>query len=495
MKHLILILVLFTSVCFGQNAFDKSEVLFNKYLKTDSLKAKEQLIYQSKHAHSQKEKTNFKLNTAEYYCHNDQPKLAQKTLQSISIDVCKKDVEIEGERTRIQALIYFKANQYEKSNKLLSTFLSSHKNVSNKLKVGLELDISENDIALGKYTEANTHVLVGYNIFRKAPSTLPNKLKSRLLLGLYDTYYYQAKYDSALYYLYKAEPFIESNSIAKSGFYDRIAIVHAVLEHHQQAILYYKRSIAILKKKNAPINLTHAYCNLAITTKELDRDKAIVYFKEALKTSQSIHYNRMTGYVLQELGDLYLTQKEYTLSEKYNKEAVELMRITNNDHGMMSVLLNLGRLAYQTKQYQEALKYLEEAQDMMEKSQDVPLLEYCYEYLYKTYERMGNYKMAHQYHKHYYEIKRKLFKAELQNNVERLNLAYEIRVEKATNKLLKKEVTLKNKKLSAERNVKWLLGILLFSLLIGAWFLRRLLIQRTRLKEYELQLTQSKLKA
>jgi len=493
MKHLILVVVLFrVAVCYGQTSFNHSEALFEKYLMTDSSRAKVQLEYQRKHARSQKDKTRYGLNQAAYYYHNNRFKLAEACLAKLSGKV-RGDVELEGEFVRIRSLIRFKQTRFKESNELIADFFSRHKKVPVELRLNLQMNSCENDIAMGNYSQAHKRALIGYGIFRKKPSGLSDELKIRTLSTLYNICHYEAKYDSALYYLYQAEPFMKDGTIAKAGFYGRIAIIYTMTEQHPKAIAYYGKSIAILEKSNAPILLAHDLYNLGVSTKAMDPDKSGPIFEKALKIAREANYEQITGYALQELGDLSLMQKDYVRADKYNREALEILRNAGIDRGVVHVLLNLGRQHYETGHFSEALKYLEEALAMTKESEDMATLEYCYEYLCNSYERMGDYRMAYHYHKLFAETQRSILKLDLQSNIEKLNLSYDVRVEQATNKLLKKEVQLKNKKLSAEQTTKWLLGILLAVLLVAGWFLRRLLIQRARLKEFELQLVHSEL--
>lgn len=494
MKHFGFVLVFCTSICSGQTAFDRSETLFNKYLFTDSTKAKGQLEFQRKHARSSEEKSQYGLNQAEYYYHNNRLQFEKTYLEKLGKKINHKQVELEGEFVRIQSLILFKESRFKESRELITKFFSTYKDVPIVLKSDLEILISENDIALGDYAKAQKRTLISYNMLRKKPSLFPDEMKVRLFTSLYSSCYYQAKYDSALYYIYQSEPYLEEGTVAKASFYSRLATVYTVMRKHHKAILYYKKSIVVFEKSNAPILLAHSYYNLGQSTKEIDPEKAIPIFEKALEIARKADYERIVGYALEELGDLHLTRKDYARAAAYNTEALEIMRRSGDPHGIVNVLLNMGKQEYETSNFDTSLGYLNEALEITEDIDDLPNLEYCYEYLYKSYERMGDYKMAHHYHKLYTSTQRKIFKMEMQENIENLNLTYHVRLERATNKLLKKEVNLKNKKLGAERNVKWLLGTLILMLLIAGLFLRRFFVQRNKLKEFELQLAHSELK-
>jgi len=496
MKYPILaIAALLTFTCFCQTSFDESEELFNNYLTTDSTKAKAQLEYQRTHSRSHKEKIRYDLNQAIYYSYHNQFKLSEIVLAKAEQKLQqKKDVELKGELVRIRSLIYYKTNRFDESNKLINDFLNNHPRLSDQLLVNLYMNLSSNDIAQGNYAQAKQKAMTAYNIFLKRPASLSDKLTVKVLNGLYNAYHYQAQYDSALYYLYKQEPYLEDGTVLKGGFYDRVGIIYTTVGKYDKAIMYHQKSIAILEKLHSPAGLSHALYNLGTATKAMDINKAIPFFERALKTARDANYEQIIGYASQELGDIYLTRKEYSRADKYNREALKILRNAGIEHGVINVLLNLGRQDYETGNYKEALSYLEEALDMAKSNEDIISQEYCYEYLYSTYERMGDYRNAYHYHQLFAQKQREILKLDLQNNIEQLNLSYEVRMEKMTNKLLKKEVTLKNKKIRAEQEVKWLFGVLLLMVLIAGWFLRRLFVQRARLKEIELKLAQSEVK-
>lgn len=490
----LVIVILFASTVYSQTKFDRSEKLFNKYLLTDSVKAKAQLQYQRAHIRTHKDKMRYGLNEAIYDYHGNRFDATEARLKKIEKELQPGEIEQEGELVRIRSLICFKTNRYEESSAMIERFFKKHKKIPLDLKIKLQINTCNNDIAMGNYALAHKKALVGYRVFRTKPSALSYDVKINTLTILYDVCYYEAKYDSALYYIYQQEPLLEEGSVAKSGFYDRIAITHTVLRQLEKAAEYHTKSIAILEKADVPIMLAYTLYNLGVCTKEANPDKAIHIYERVIKIGNEANYKLIVGYAMQELGDIYLTKKEYTRADKYNREALEILTKAGIPHGMMHVLLNLGRQNFETAHFNEALKYLKEAFSIAKESEDIAGLEYCYEYLYKSYELMGDYKMAHYYHKLFAQTQQKILKLDLQENIEELNLSYNVRMHKATNKLLKKEVKLKNKKISAEQKVKWLLGILLVVLLVTGWFLRRLLIQRAQLKEVELQLTRSELK-
>lgn len=484
----------FASICYSQTAFDKSEKLFNKYFLTDSTKALAELQYQRKNGRTHEEKLRYYLNEAVYANHNNRFGLAESYLDKTAKALRPGDVELEGEMLRIQSVIYFKQNRYKESSQILESFLNKNSNISPDLEAKLEMSICENDMATGDYNKAHQRALATYMVLRRKPSPLTRETKIRVLTSLYNICFYEAKYDSAIYYIYQAEPLLEKGSVKEAGFYDRIAIVYTTMEDYPKAIAYHEKSAAILEKSNAPILLAYTLYNLGSATKAVDIDKAAPILERALKTARAANYQQIIGYILQELGDLYVTKKDYARAEKYNLEALGIMRDAGIEHGVIHVLLNLGKQSYETGHYTEALKYLSEALVLAKDNDDVASLGYCYEYLYGTYEHMGNHKMALYYYKLFAQTERKILKLQQQGNIEKLHLSYDIRMEKATNRMLKKEVKLKNNTISAERKVKWLLGVLLFMLLVAGWFLRRLLVQRNRLKEFELQLTRSELK-
>lgn len=494
MKYYGFVFLLFTTFGYSQTAFDRSEKLFNKYVTTDTIKAKEQLEYQKKHAVSKKDKTRYALNRAVFYTRKHRMELAETWLKKADKIMPPGAVELKAERLRIQALIYYRMSKFEESAKLINDFFKTHKNLPIASRIKLEVLLTENDIALGEYVRAHRRSLAEYKILRKNSPPLDDDLKVSIWTELYTTCFYQAKYDSALFFLYQSEPYLEDGSLIKATFYDRLAVVYAVTGKQKKAIYYYGKSVPILEKSNAPASLAHTLYNLGGSLKEIGSDRAIPVFERALRVARESNYRRIIGYAQEELGDIYLNKKDYVRADFYNREALKILQEDNDFYGIVNVMLNMGRLEYETGHFETALEYLEEALGMAESTEEPEILKYCYEYLYKSYEHKGDYKLAHKYHKLYTKVQREITKAEVQENIEKLNLSYDVRVEKATNKLLKEEVKLKNNKLKAEQEVKWLLGALLVALLVAGWFLRRFFLQRSRLKEIELQLTQAELK-
>lgn len=494
MKFTAVFLVVFSAfLVVGQSAFDRSHKAFEQYLSSDSTRAKKELTFQRLHAGSRTQKQRYLLNLAAFYLQISNLERLESTLEKVEAFSFGKEVELEGEFVRLKSLLYFRKNNYDASTKLIRSFFKRRTTIPDETRVALELNICENEMAKGAYSKARYSALNEYKMIQKHPDALSNKMKVRLFSSLYNSCYYEAKYDSALYYLYKAEPFLKEASVEKAGFYSRLAIVHTILHEHPKAIRLYKKSIAIYEKSNEPVQLAHTWYNLGVSYKEVNIDKAIACMERSLQLARNAKADQVIGYSLQDLGDIYLTRKQYAKAEKYNLEALEVLRAAGNDRGVATVLLNLGRQGLETNRFEEALTFLKEALKMTENSEDLAGLEYCYEYLYKTYEQMGDFRLAHRYHKLYAKTQQKLLKLDMRSNIEQLNLSYDVRVKEATNKILREEVELKNKKIAAERNVRWLLAGLLVAAFGAIFFIRRTLIQRAKLKELQLQLVQSEL--
>jgi tetratricopeptide (TPR) repeat protein len=287
---------------------------------------------------------------------------------------------------------------------------------------------------------------------------------------------------------------LKDGTVEKANFYSSIAIVYTINRKHRDAIRNYKKSIAILEALNNPVHLSHTYYNLAVSYKEANLDSSIVYYNKAIATAKAINNDQITGFSLQDLGDIYLTRKDYKRAREFNEEALLVFQQMNSERGILHTKLNLGKLNLDIKQYDESVKLLQEALVIAENSEDIADLLYCYEYLYKTYEGKGDYRLAYRYHKLFSKTQQKIMRLELQSNIDHLNLTYQVKSKDSRNRLLKKQVEFKNKKITAEQITKWVAVCLLIVSVFAIVFLRRIFIQRTKLNELKLSLTQSELR-
>ncbi|MDH4471718.1 MAG: tetratricopeptide repeat protein [Fluviicola sp.] len=461
---------------------------------TDSVNAKKQLEIQRTQIKTVAQKQQYLMNKAWYFYYRNRFNEAENQLKGALKLKSNTNPKFQADHVKLQSLIAYKTNGFAESNRVIEEFLNQKPTISDVVRADLSLTLCENYLVLGEYEKAKHKAFVGYDILKKKKTPLRTKLKARIFSALYNTYYYQAKYDSALYYLYQAEPLLEDNTADKATFYDRIAIVYAVTKKHKNAIHYYKKSIAILEKTGSPILLSHSYYNIGESYKEVNLDVAVVYFEKALKTAESVNYDHIAGFSLQNLGDIYLSRKDYARAEELNEKAVVIFQRMNLDRGIVHTKLNLGKLFLATKQYDRSVEVLQEALVIALNGEDISDLRYTYEYLYKTYEGKGDYRSAYKYHKLFSKTQQKIMRLELQTNINKLNLTYKVKTKDAKNRLLKKQVDLKNKKITAEQITKWVVLCLLIVSVFAIVFLRRVLIQRAKLNELELSLTQSELR-
>lgn len=489
-----LLLLISYKGAFSQSRFDVSDSRFNACVMTDSVNAKKQLEIQRTHIKSVAQKQQYLMNKAWYFYYRNRFKEAQDQLKGALKVKSNTNPKFQADRVKLQSLIAYKTNGFAESNRVIEVFLNQKEPVSDAVRADLNLTLCENYVALGEYEKAKQKALLGYAILKKKQTYLRPAIKTRIYLSLYNVYYYQAKYDTALYYLYQSEPLFRDGTPDKASFYDRIAMVHAVTGKHKSAIRYYKKSIAIFEKGHAPILLSHSYYNLGESYKEVNLDSAVVYFEKALKMAKSVKYDQIAGFALENLGDIYLLRKKYSLAKELIDEALVLFQKANNERGILHAKLNLGKLNLDTKQYDESLSLLHEALVIATKGEDIADLRDCYEYLYKTYEGKGDYRLAHKYHKLYSKTLQKIMRLELQTNIDKLNLKYKVKTKDAKNRLLKKQVDLKNKKIAAEQTTKWVMVCLLIVSVFAIVFLRRVLVQRAKLNELKLNLTRSELR-
>src|SRR3989338_8479838 len=494
MKHFVCILLLICSInTFSQSRFAVSDSLFNAVVVTDSLNAKKELEFQRTHIKTTQQKQKYLLNKAWYAYFRNRFDESEKLLKTGLNVKGNTTPAFEADRVKLQSLIATRRNLYAESNKIIDDFLNQGA-VSQAVRADFNLTACHNYISLGEYEKAKHRALASYAILKKKQTYLKDVIKIKIYSSLYNVYYYQAKYDSALYYLYRSEPLLKEGSEAKASFYDQIALVYTITEKHGSAIHYYKKGIAIHEKMHNSVTLCHSYYNLGVSYKEVNADSAIVYYDKAIKTAREAKYDQIIGFALQDLGDIYIIKKNYGRAKELNEEALAIFQSMNLERGILHTKLNLGKLNLETKQYDQSLKVLHEALVLAKTSEDLIDLVYCYEYLYKTYEGKGDYKLAFKYYQLYSKTQRKVMRLELQGNIDNLNLTYQVKTKDAKNEALKKEVNLKNKKIKAEQITKWVVVCLLIVSVFALVFLRRFLMQRTKLKELELTLTQSELR-
>ncbi|WP_375581114.1 ATP-binding protein [Marivirga tractuosa] len=164
------------------------------------------------------------------------------------------------------------------------------------------------------------------------------------------------------------------------------------IEQHQN-ILHYANSERIPKvEADANTDLADIYAN------ENEYEKALSYYKKALKTYRRIKSPIQEAECLNAVGNIYLLQNKSNQAYDNYVAALDILQNNKNAEAQLASLYNsVGRYYLKEDNPERALANLKLANPLAQSSQNQELVQETYALLSKAYKAIGDYKNALEY--------------------------------------------------------------------------------------------------
>ena len=185
-----------------------------------------------------------------------------------------------------------------------------------------------------------------------------------------------------------------------------------------------------------------------------------------------VHNSRITPYY-SNIGNAFMHLNQLDSALIYHKKGLDLAVKTKSSHNKIFSLIGLAKVYYEQKRYDEAIAKSKEALQLAQKKQELELVKNVGEVLYKSYQKLENYKEAFKYQALYVQIKDSLFNDQKTKELTRLELNYAFDKKQAL-------VEIQNeKKLQKERFfLLGTLGVLLIVMVAGVFMFRSRQVQK-----------------
>ncbi len=184
--------------------------------------------------------------------------------------------------------------------------------------------------------------------------------------------------------------------------YGAIADVYSVSNNHNNAMLYYNKAIATLRKAGDSIALAAAISNAGddyLNNKIYD--SALLYFKEAEKIFEKVDYLAGKGYSLGNIGMVYANLGNEQLAEKNINEAIRILEESEDYYPICVYLISMADIYEERNDKKAALNY---ALRSLQLAQQYGLKEQISNAnlkLSELYEKAGNNNESFKYYKNH----------------------------------------------------------------------------------------------
>ncbi|HEU4632482.1 MAG TPA: adenylate/guanylate cyclase domain-containing protein [Flavisolibacter sp.] len=140
--------------------------------------------------------------------------------------------------------------------------------------------------------------------------------------------------------------------------YMSVADIYSLTNNHKNAMLYYNKAIANLRRSGDSVLLAAAISNAGDEfLNNKNYDSALVYFRESGMISEKIDYTVGKGYSLGNMGMVYANTGDNQLAEKYINEAIRILEALEDYYPICVYLISMSDVYRDKGEEGTALNY------------------------------------------------------------------------------------------------------------------------------------------
>ncbi|MHB8127024.1 MAG: tetratricopeptide repeat-containing diguanylate cyclase [Desulfitobacteriaceae bacterium] len=251
------------------------------------------------------------------------------------------------------------------------------------------------------------------------------QVKALNLIGI--SYFYNAVYEQALYYLMQALDLLETHqdNFLLSCVLNNIGEVFRESMKCDSALEYYQRALKICMDTNSTINEASILGNIGEIYFLLNKYKeALEYFTKSFDVLINEKEMVNLGEVENKLGKIHYINKDYSKASEYFTSALKRLDGIENKFYAIDVLLNIAKLEFLLDRsdplcnFEKAIRYAEKT-DAKKKLSEV------YKTVADHYEKTGEFEEALEYLKKYHRVEKEFTAAVVGNKFEILKIELE----------------------------------------------------------------------
>ncbi|WP_316815708.1 tetratricopeptide repeat protein [Pedobacter nyackensis] len=288
-----------------------------------------------------------------------------------------------------QQIVNGQSNVYADS---LKNLLNRTKSVEEKLRLTIQL--SE------EFYKPNPTLAL---LYAKQSEQLANQINSDSMLNKAyvnqaTSYLHMGNYPHALQLYFKAIPGAQKlgDSYTLFSIYERMGILYHFENDNNNALKYFFQALkqfSLKKPENKKQTERKAALlkNIGIVFNETKKyDESAQYFNEALNLARQLNDHELIANVINDQASLYLNLGKSDLAFKQFKEAMEIRKKYNDEWGLTRSYLNIGQFYLTRKDYKSAEAYLKDAIALGKKVQFWQNVNTASLYLFQLYKEKGD---------------------------------------------------------------------------------------------------------
>jgi signal transduction histidine kinase len=354
----------------------------------------------------------------------------------------------------------------------------------------------------GKYDSSLYFYTIALSTAEKIKDT---KVAQKVKANLGDLYSYMGDHANALKYQLEVLNVQqrENDSVGIIRSFINVGNTYNYMHDDSIALEYYMRAYPSLKDKknrmagNLFNSIAVAYEDLSDTLKDTDPKWKLYtamqksFLEQSLAVKTALNDSLGIANTVSNFGRLAVRMKNIPEAIRYFNESMTIAEKINNPRIIRINCLQLGNLYMSQKEYSKALVYFVKMNEMGVQDDDLDAQHDALQGIFRAYEAMGDYKNAFDYLLRFRDVQGKLDYAEKQKRIAEAEAKYKNQEKQRENDKLLYENQLKTiAHEKAEQEKRWILlfsaGALLLVLLIFYLFYRNAQIKAKAKEEQEI---------
>jgi tetratricopeptide (TPR) repeat protein len=234
---------------------------------------------------------------------------------------------------------------------------------------------------------------------KEAVQMYPNDPNAHRCLG--ESYHAVGEFKLALEHMKRAKD-LTSNTEDLMYIFNQIGRIYSDMGYLDRALIYYTGSLSLARNLGNRVVEAAVLNNIAgIYYRAGELDKALGYYEESLRL-QTDEKEKASTY--NNIGIIYSSKGNYQKAVEYFQKAIEIHKMSRDDHKVSQLKLNLGDTYRRMKDYEKAEKYILEGLEGVKKVGNKYLEAVGYGYLGLLYIDKGDKKTAKDYLTRAYDL-------------------------------------------------------------------------------------------
>ncbi|MBN1252102.1 MAG: tetratricopeptide repeat protein [Bacteroidales bacterium] len=273
--------------------------------------------------------------------------------------------------------------------------------------------------------------------------------------------------------------------LKSSMIYNNLGIVYQQLKENEKALEYYKKSLKITEKLKKSDISAKRYNNIASVYEDLEYklDSSLFYYQKAHEIWIKDTNNSNLPIVENNLGYIYLLKNELKISDSLFNKALKFCIKNNQKNNISQILRNQAKLLMAQKKYNQTIKKANEAVNLAHNNSNKEIELESLSVLIGAFEKIKDFENANIKLKEYYKLQEEIRGIEQKNQINKLNIQYQVREKEQLIQILELENNVQNRKLWQQ----WFLIAALVFLLSGLFLVLRLQKKNNQLKLLQMQ--------